>query len=298
MKYIFIISFVLVILSCETKKPSADQEFLDSLQALSADEPALSEEVIADVIQQVPSPLEISYLLKNAGTRYDVGILNNSENVSRYNSNFKKALNLGIFGTDLGYANIYEQNQDALSYLNAIKTLADELNIGQFFDFNTIKRLASNSKNLDSLLLITTQNFNQINSYLQDNQRSNLSVLILTGGWLEALHITCQVAKENPDNKDLIEKIGEQKIILDNIKLLLEYYTKDPYIADLHKQMLKMDKIFSKIEIIHTYQEPTFEEVNGVLVVKDNSSTTINITQENVDDIRKTVKEIRNKIIS
>jgi uncharacterized coiled-coil protein SlyX len=62
--------------------------------------------------------------------------------------------------------------------------------------------------------------------------------------------------------------------------------------------MLEMDKIFSKIEIIHTYQEPTFEEVNGILVVKDNSSTTINITQENVDDIRKTVKEIRNKIIS
>ena len=298
MKYIVVISFVLALFACETKKPSADQEFLDSLQALSAEAPALSEEVIADIIQQIPSPLEISYLLKDAGTRYDAGMLNDPDHVSRYNSNFKKALNLGIYGTDLGYANIYEQNQDALSYLNAIRGLADDLNIGQFFDFNNIKRLASNSKNLDSLLLITTQNFNEINAYLQENQRSNLSILILTGGWLEALHITCQVAEKNPGNKDLIEKIGEQKIILDNIKLLLEYYVKDPYIADLHKQMLELDKVFSQIEIIHTYQEPTFEEVNGILVVKDNSSTTINITEENVKDIRKIVTEIRNKIIS
>ncbi len=298
MKFIAIISLALVIFSCESKKPSADQEFLDSLQSLTADAPALSEEVISDIIQQIPSPLEISYLLKDAGTRYDAGMLNHPDNVSKYNSNFKKALNLGIFGTDLGYANIYEQNQDALSFLNVIKSLADDLNIGQFFDFGTIKRLASNSRNLDSLLMITTQNFNQINSYLQNNRRSNLSVLILTGGWLEALHITCQVAKQNPENEDLIEKIGEQKIILDNIKLLLEFYVKDPYIADLHEQMLEMDRIFSQIEIIHTYKEPSFEEVNGILVVKDNSSTSINITQENVDDIRQIVLEIRKKIIS
>lgn len=298
MKYLVVLSFVLAFVACDSKKPSADQEFLDSLQALTADAPALSEEVIADIIQQIPSPLEISYLLKDAGTRYDAGMLNNPDNVSKYNSNFKKALNLGIYGTDLGYANIYEQNQDALRYLNSIKGLADDLNIGQFFDFNNIKRLASNSKNLDSLLLITTQNFNEINAYLQENQRSNLSILILTGGWLEALHITCQVAEKNPGNQALIEKIGEQKIILDNIKLLLEYYVKDPYIADLHKQMLELDKIFSQIEIIHTYKEPTFEEVNGILVVKDNSSTTINITQENVNDIRKEVTQIRNKIIS
>ncbi|MCK5705245.1 MAG: hypothetical protein KAI29_29040, partial [Cyclobacteriaceae bacterium] len=196
------------------------------------------------------------------------------------------------------YANIYEENQDAILYLNSIKGLANDLSIGQFFDFGTIARLASNSKNLDSLLLITTQNFNNINGYLQENQRSNLSVLILTGGWLEALHITCQVAEKNTDNEKLIEKIGEQKIMLDNIKLMLGFYTSDPYIADLHKSILKLEKAFAQIEIIYTYVEPTMEEVNGILVVNDNSTTTINITKENVGMIRKEVISIREKIIS
>lgn len=294
------ISLLLVIIACacDPGNKSDERAFLDSLDNLTLKFPMISDEVIADIIQQVPSPLEISYLLKDAGTSYDINMLNGPDNVSNYNSKFNKALNLGIYGTDLGYANIFEENQDAILYLNSIKGLANDLNIGQFFDFGTIARLASNSKNLDSLLLITTQNFNDINGYLQENQRSNLSVLILTGGWLEALHITCQVAEKNEDNEKLIEKIGEQKIMLDNIKLMLGFYTSDPYIADLHKGILKLEKAFAQIEIIYTYVAPTMKEVNGILVVTDNSSTTINITQENVGMIRQEVINLREKIIS
>ena len=298
MRKIISLFLVLIVFACDPMKKSDERAFLDSLDNLTLDAPMISDEVIADIIQQIPSPLEISYLLKDAGTQYDYNLLNAPDNVSNYNSNFDKALNLGIYGTDLGYANIYEENQDAILYLNSIKGLANDLSIGQFFDFGTIARLASNSKNLDSLLLITTQNFNSINGYLQENQRSNLSVLILTGGWLEALHITCQVADKNTDNKKLIEKIGEQKIILDNIKLMLDFYTKDPHIADFHQSILKLEKAFDQIEIIYTYAEPTMKEVNGMLVVQDNSSTSIIITDENVAAIRQAVISIREKIIS
>ena len=40
------------------------------------------------------------------------------------------------------------------------------------------------------------------------------------------------------------------------------------------------------------------QEVNGILVVKDNSTTTINITDEHVGNIRQEVINIREKIIS
>jgi len=288
----------LVVFGCGPGKKSDEQAFLDSLNNLALDAPMISEEVIAEIVQQVPSPLEISYLLKDAGTQYNYGFLNSPDNASNYNSNFRKAINLGIYGTDLGYANIYEENQDAIKYLNSIKGLANDLSIGQYFDFGTIARLATNSKNLDSLLLITTQNFNDINTYLQENKRSNLSVLILTGGWLEALHITCQVAQANPSNTQLIEKIGEQKITLDNIVQLLQFYTQDPAIADLHKQIVELKATFDKIEIVTVYAESTMEEVNGIIVVKDNSSTTVNITAENVEAIREQVLKIRESIIS
>lgn len=299
MKKLYIGLLVVAMSACNSGKKPSSADIENVLQDVKMEEPEISQEVIADIIQQIPSPIEISVLLKESGIKYDRKMLNSPENTSNYNSNFKKALNLGIYGTDLGYTNIYEQNQDAVFYLNAIKEMADGLAIGQFFDFGVIKKLATNSKNLDSLLLITTKNFNSINAYLQEQKRANLSILLLTGGWLEALHVTCKVYEKNTDNTQLRETIGEQKIILDNIMLLLSFYGEtDPSIQQLISDLTPLHQEFSKIEIVYTYKESTFEVVDGVLIIKDNSSSTINITDENVKSISTITDEVRSKIIS
>ncbi|HLT72730.1 MAG TPA: hypothetical protein VKZ75_08770, partial [Cyclobacteriaceae bacterium] len=220
-------------------------------------------------------------------------------NLSKYNTNYKRALNLGVYGTDLGYTNIYEQNQDGLKYISSIKTLADGLNIGQFFDVETIGRLAANSRNLDSLLLITTQNFNSINAYLQSQNRANLSVLLLTGGWIEALHIVCAVAQNNLDNQQLRETIGGQKIILENIILLLSFYKdQDENMASLLTDLEALKRAYDNVKITYIYKESTFEVVDGVMVIKDNSSSSIDITSEDITKIGNLTDSIRNKIIS
>ncbi len=284
--------------ACGGKKPS-ETEFLESLDSAKAEGPSISEEVIGDILQQIPAPLEISVLLKESGQKYNVSYLNTPDNLSKYNSSYKKALNLGIYGTDLGYTNIYEQNQDGVKYMASIKDLADGLNIGQFFDIETIGRLATNSKNLDSLLLITTQNFNSINHYLQTQSRANLSILLLAGGWLEAVHIVCNVAQSNLSNKQLQETIGEQKVILENIMLLLSFYKdSDPNMASLLTDMEAVKKEYEKVNITYTYKESTFEIVDGVMVIKDNSTTTIDITPENIAGIGNAIKAVRNKIIN
>ena len=289
----------LILVACGSEKKTDEQSFLETIDAEKSEGSPGSEAAIAEILQQIPSPLEISVLLKESGKKYNAGYLNSPDNISKYNSNYKKALNLGIYGTNLGYTNIYEQNKDGVSYIGVIKKLADGLSIGQFFDIETIGRLATNSKNLDSLLLITTQNFNSINHYLQTQGRANLSVLLLTGGWLEAVHITCNVAASDPDNKELQEKIGEQKVILNNIISLLTFYKDtDQNMASLLTDMEELKKVFDKVNITYTYKESTFEIVDGVMVIKDNSSTTIDITLENVNEIRTLLGSIRNKIIS
>jgi hypothetical protein len=295
---IAIIGLLLVILSaCGSGKKDVD--VLKGMDTVQTEGPSISKEVIAGILQAIPSPLEISMLLKESGKKYNASYLNSADNRSKYNSNYKKALNLGIYGTDLGYTNIYEQNQDGVKYMEAIKDMADGLNIGQFFDIETVGRLATNSKNLDSLLLITTQNFNSINSYLQTQNRANLSVLLLTGGWLEATHITCEVSKANPGNKELQETIGEQKVILENIMLLLSFYKEsDQNMASLLKDMEELKKAFDKVTITYTYKESTFEIVDGVMVIKDNSSSTIQITPEDINNIKTIADNIRIKIIS
>jgi hypothetical protein len=299
MKIVKFAMIAMILFACGSDKKTDEQAFLESLDSAKSQSAVISEAALAEILQQIPSPLEISVLLKESGKKYNPGYLNSPDNLSRYNSNFKRALNLGIYGTDLGYTNIYEQNKDGVNYIEAIKRLADGLNIGQFFDIETIGRLASHSKNLDSLLLITTQNFNSINHYLQTQGRANLSVLLLTGGWIEAVHITCNVAANDPSNKELQEKIGEQKVILNNIVSMLSFYKdSDQAMASLLSDMEELQKVFDRVNITYTYKESTFEIIDGVMMIKDNSSTSIDITLDDINEIRTLVGSIRNKIIS
>lgn len=284
--------------ACSSPNKNEDQAFAEALENTALDDKVISGEVY-EILHRIPSPLEISVLLKESGRKYNAAFLNPPDNISRYNTNYKRALNLGIYGTDLGYTNIYEQSQDGIRYMATIKDLANELSIGQFFEMETIGRLVSNSNNLDSLLLITTQNFNTINQYLQSQNRSHLSVLFLTGGWLEALHITCATAKANPNNTQLQETIGGQKIILENILHLLSFYKdSDKSMAALLSDMEQLKRSFDNVSITTEYKPSTFEVIDGVMVVKDNSSSTIVITEADIENIRSATENIRTKIIS
>jgi hypothetical protein len=299
MKYVLAGAFAAILMACGSGKKADDQAFLNSLDSAAKTEVpgAIDAELIEGILQGIPSPIEISVLLKHERRKYDQSILNSPDNLSKYNTNYKMALNLGVYGTDLGYTNIYEQNQDGIKFLQPIEQLAEGLNIAQFFEIETIGRLAANSKNLDSLLLLTTMNFNSINEYLSKQSRANLSVLLLTGGWVEAMQITCQLSEKDPNNKVLNETIGEQKITLEQIITLLKFYESDANMAALLTDMKKLEAAYDKIKIITEYKAPTQEVVNGVVMVKDNSTTTIEITPEDVANIRTLTSEIRNKIV-
>lgn len=282
------------LLSCNQENQSNENLLISTLDTVEV-ENRISDEALIDIIKSIPSPLEISALIKESGVEYNRDMLNPSQNSSNYTSNYKRSLNLGIYGADLGYINLYSQNKDAISYLSSIKNLADELSIGQFYDFETIKRLASNSSNIDSLLYITTSNFEKINNFLYKNRRSDQSVLLLTGGWLEALHISCQIAAKN---KELYEKIGEQKIVLDQILLLVSNFRNQSNMQALAKELHSLKKVYDKVQIIYTYEESTMEEVDGILVIQDNSESKVHISEEQVKEISRLTESIRNRIIN
>src|SRR5690606_38283792 len=152
---------------------------------------------------------------------------------------------------------------------------------------------------MDSLLLIPTQNFNRINQYLLSQNRGHLSVLLLTGGWLEALHITCKVAQQFPDNEQLQETIGSQKVIRDNLMHLLTYFKdNDKSIPEFLADLQPLKEAFDGVTITTVYQPSTYEIVDGVMVVRDNSSSSIDIDSLDIEKIRTSTERIRKKIIS
>ncbi|MDW8345356.1 MAG: hypothetical protein RML94_00260 [Bacteroidia bacterium] len=258
-------------------------------------------EVLNTILQSVPSPVEISYLIKNVGVKYDKTLLNPTTNEVKYKTEYQKAANLGVYSTGLGYANIYEQNADAFAYLNAIKKLADGLNIGELINFSTISRLAVSSNNMNALLAETSATFERINTHLQENNKSDLAVLILVGGWLENLYLTTTIAKRTP-NKELNNRIAEQKIILEQILQVVSPYENNPYMKSLSTDLKNLYKVFNTFKISVTENKidsGNSKENGGILSVEGEAiSGDIELSPKDLETILQQISAIRAKIIS
>jgi hypothetical protein len=296
LKNVLVILISIGITSCggnNNKKDSLDVNGL--LEEQSANYIDVSPESMRSIIESIPSPIEIAMIIKNSGTGFDETLLNSQENSSLYNSDKEKALSIGIYSGDLGYINIYEKPFLTVNYLGTIKKLADDISIGQFFDLDLIKRLASNNEKIDSLVYLTTENFNKADAFLRSQKRTNISILMVTGTWLEGLYIATKnyQAGDNPQIKDWI---GNQKVIIDQLILGLSAFKNDPYFSRITEDISKLKEIYNNITITYVYNEPESVEVDGRLVIIDKSTSTVNITTEQVNNICNLVSEIRTRI--
>lgn len=271
---------------------------LTTARAQTPVHPRLSREVLGDIVKSIPSPLEISFLIKDLGIQYDKTLLNLPEKAQHYKSEFAQALNLGLYATDVGYANMYEQNKSVLGGLKAIEEMAKGLKVTPYYDFEKLRKLGTQSNKFDSLLLETNTILEKINEYFYKKKKSYLTILMLTGGWIESLYITCVIGKKSP-NELLNNRIGEQKIILEQLLLLLSFYESNAKVLNLITELNKLQGVYDKVKIDFQYNDPvTKQDKNGILIIDNNTSTKINFTKKDLEGILKTSKDIRAMIIS
>jgi hypothetical protein len=193
----------------------------------------------------LPSPIETSSLLQKAGASYESSILNPIENISKYDLAKKKAINLGVYGADLSYACVFDQSQEAVFFLTNCKKLADGLGIDKAFDAVMMERIEANLDNKDSILYIISDSYWLADAYLQDNERANLSALIISGGWVEGLYIATQLVS-SPRNELIVQRIAEQKNSLEQLLEILNFYEKDDEIKSISFELKDLYTTFEK----------------------------------------------------
>ncbi len=254
----------------------------------------VSVQAMNEIIENISSPIEMAAVVKDLGTPFSSRYLSNLDAIDNHGSSFKMAYTLGILGADLGYLNVYEKTGSSVNYLAAINKIADGLKISQFFDFSTMKRLASSSSNIDSLMFLSVHSFNLMDDHLRVTDRSNLSALMITGVWIEGMYLATQVVKEKHDNS-LAEYIGEQKVILNDILLILKNYQRDAQFADLIKDLELIKSDFDGVKISYELGEPVAVEKDGMLMIVQQESSTVVISEEILSRIVETTARIRNK---
>lgn len=276
------------------KNISEDFEIPDSVLT---DKPVeLDKSVIDDMVQNIASPIETAAIIKGLKIPFNKEIIANTKYADNFSTNFSKALGLGIYGCDLGYLNMYQKTSFVVDYITTIKSLADGIQVGQFFDFTTLKRLATNNENIDSLVFISQQSMTRIDDYLKQNSRSNLSVVIVAGVWIEGLYLTTVVAQQSQHQK-INETIGDQKEVLNLLLPLLNLYKKDPNIAKLIKDFEEIKKLYNDVKITIEIGEPEMIEKDGVLSFKQNDIQKIEMSDETLNAIIEKVQEIRSKLL-
>ncbi len=294
--FVYLLITLALATSCNSdgQKKNATVEIPDSVLNQGIE---ISEEVMQDIVQNISSPVEMAAMIKDLGVPYSIKYISSTNRVGNLTTSFQQSLNLGIYAADLGYLNMYNKTTAVIDYLTAIKSLSDQIKVGQFFDFTTLKRLATNSKNLDSLMYISVHSFNQMDKYLHSNNRTNLSTLIVTGVWIEGLYLGTQVYKLSPD-KQLSDRIGEQKLTLDQLILVLDKFKKDKQYEKLLTELLILKDLYKPVVITYETGEPEMVEENGMLTIVQHDKSIVNMTPEQLTRIINATEQVRNRLIS
>lgn len=251
---------------------------------------------VQEIFYTIPSPMEMASLLKKTGTGYESAMLNDINNVVKYTSSKRQALNLGIYGSDLSYASIFNQNQEAIIYLSCAKQLADKLGVTNAFSNETMDRIEMNIENRDSLLEIISDSFYTLDAYLKENDRENISALVITGGWIEGLYLATSIANEQDEvPEELRKRIADQKFSLGDLIELVEGYRAAGGLDDVLTDLQSLQEIYEKIEITTEDSEVTTDESSGMTIIGGGS--TYELTDEQLQEISQRVSEIRTSYI-
>lgn len=273
--------------SDDDKKDSIDAEIIDPASSLNTN--------FDGKIFSIPSPIQTALLIKNTSKTYYGEMLNPISNVDKYDTEFSRALNLGIYGADLGYASLYDQKGDAINYLATVEKITSVLGLEGAFDKTFMKRYERNITNQDSMMLVVSDAFKKADLFLKNSNRKSTSSLILTGGWIESMHFACQLTTKT-SNSEFKIRIGEQKQTLLTIIEILKEYNKMGTNDLLISQMKDLLVSFEEIKMNYTYVEPETNAGNKTTTLKH--SISFEISEQTLKDITNKITSIRTSIIS
>jgi len=283
---------LLMLWSCGGSKNN-EESIIDKIDNLEGAGSSLIK--IDNHVFSVPSPYQIAILINQLEFDYNKDIINPYNKSHSYISNFKKALNLGVYGANLGYLTMYEQSSESVQYFSVIKILMQELNIESSFGKDLFKRIETNIGNRDSLMHLVSYSYRDIDQYLKDNNRNDIGSLIITGGWVESLYFMTILSKEK-QSEELFTRIGEQKYPLDNlIKILSPYYNVSSEYSNLIDALIDLAYEFDGVDIKYSYQPPVVDADNKLTTINSKSELTMSDLQ--LKTISEKIAEIRKLIV-
>jgi hypothetical protein len=283
--------FSMILSSCESgtdnqKSQPPVKDAVDSLQTARLKE-------LQKIFFSIPSPVEMASLIKEKGYRFDVSKLNDVNHVDKYTGENKQAINLGIYGADLSYAAMFDEKQVTMEYFASAQKLAKQMGVDGALTGELIERLEKNQENRDSLLSIVSEAYADLNGYLKENQRIEVSAMVVAGGWLEALYLSTIYATDG--NPDMVKRIAEQKYALNNLVDYFDKFGEKENLKEMKNDLKDLKAIYNSASENKGKTSQT-KDASGVVTI--GTSTAIAIDAATLTSIATKAKELRTKYTS
>ncbi len=222
-----------------------------------------------------PSPMEVYTVLLDNGVKFNSEFLNDVANVKNYTTTEKLAINLGTYSADLAYCSIYHKNQETMNYFAINKSIAEKLGLDVGYNKEFVERIQNNLDNTDSLIILTSNSYNDLVNFLESQNQANLLPYIIFGEWIESMYITVNSTNTYSVDNISVNIVAEQSLLFENI---YDYFTEsniDKNSPELYKDVEDLYELY-----IELYNNDTEQ-----------------ISEKQFKDIKAKVSEIRNKWI-
>lgn len=214
-----------------------------------------------NVFNTLPDKKLVLDLIEKNRLEYNPDFLNDPNYVSKYTVEFYKAINLGIYGTDLTISSTFDQTQESMVFLKCVNVLAGSLGVSGAFDQRMFDRIQGNDSNKDSVLQIITDSFKKVDDILKNNNRSGTSAVILAGCWIEGLYVSCQMA-EVVNAESIIKTILSQKESLKNLILLVESVSLQKDELFVLEELKNLHKLYEVAETSTVYDKSAIASIS------------------------------------
>jgi hypothetical protein len=285
---LFLFILVAVLGGCSSEpKPSANSATkTDSSITVTPSESISDEEAVT---YKLPSPLQLAAIFKKSGVKFVEGFANSPDNVVKYKSgNFIRAINLGIYSSDLAYAILNKKSQESKKYLKACMDISTELGLKKAFENNGLAvRFDRNINKEDSLLVIISDIQMQIDILLEENKQKHITAIAFAGAWIESVYIAGKLYDADK-NKTVGNSLMEQFYFAENIiKALKANENREPECKLLIENIGSIMDTFKNFGTVKTLlskqEEPDF--------------STVSLTADEFKTLENKISEVRTALV-
>jgi len=289
----FLTFSILLCPSCQDNKEHTEADISEDVDIM-VDVTSRLEEMISSrktIFYGIYSPVEMSAFFEQYQIGFDPSVLHPSDMANQYVLTDKIALNIGVYGADLSYIKLFDQPQEAIRYYLTIGKLSRQLGIPDELIRTPADDYLQNIDDPDKLVNIATTTYVATEQFLNRNDREHAAVLMLAGGWVEAMYIaTHALCDSDGPREEVTERIVAQKYSLNMLIAMMQNHAHHESVARYLHLLNVLKKYFDQFDIYFEKDDVKIDTASRSII---SSRSYVDISAGIVENIKRVVAGIR-----